>query len=117
MAVEGRKRMPQTVYIYNYSGTELNIEATSPSCKLTYNGVHYVCTYARKMPSGQSPTTFSLQEGQESGLQAQPVSSSGPASLKYSPLETGVIGVNESTGALQFTPGLPDAAAKRRNPR
>ncbi|MFP5247101.1 MAG: hypothetical protein ACLGH0_10445 [Thermoanaerobaculia bacterium] len=90
----------------------LVIPECSPTCKYTYAGYDYVCSFAKNMPSGSSPTSFSYTEGQQTGLRAQAVNG-GVKALHVTPLESGIIKTNTSTGQLQFSPGLPDKAAKR----
>ena len=101
-------QMPKQVYIYNYSGTSLNIEATATSCTQTFNGVSNVCSYASNMPSDQKTIFYTKPSAAQTGLQAQVATGDGPAPVTFHPLETGAIQINAQTGDLEFVPGVPN---------
>jgi hypothetical protein len=100
------------VYVYNYSGTTLDIEATATNCTQTFNGVNNVCSYAEEMPSRNRTLFFLDPTALQTGVQAQATEEGGPAPLIFHPLETGQIVINERSGALEFKPGAPDGGAK-----
>ena len=94
----------KTAFIFNLSGTKLNIASTSSVCKMTHDDVTNVCSWVQAMPSCSDPVMFHYQIDATNGLVAEFTEEKGDR-LTLDRLETGVI--KNENGKLVWNAGMP----------